>query len=173
MDIETPNPTPPPNPRTVQERTVDYLEKKAEIPLIAAMAAAERLSWENERQQRMIDAEDRAAASAMGWEIPEPEPEEEDGLKVTAAGDVKIEQHPAAEVAAKGLGALAAGLLGAAFPGAGIVGALAYHFLLAPKNEPPPPSPASAVAAPGDETLEIGLGRIEDYPFPTMPKGNE
>lgn len=47
---------------TVDQKTVDYVEKKGRVHFIPALAAAERLEWEAERQKRMIDAEDRAAA---------------------------------------------------------------------------------------------------------------
>lgn len=53
------------------------------------------------------------------------------------------------------LGPLLAALLGAAIPGAGVVG-----YLLNQTETP-------AVQQSTDETVEIGLGRIEDYPKPS------
>lgn len=48
-------------------------------------------------------------------------------------------------------GPLLAALLGAAIPGAGLVGYLLSH------------SPGVSQSSNPDETVEIGLGRIEDY----------
>ena len=112
----------------------------------------DRLQAESRRQQRMIRAEDKAGAKAMGWEIsPEAEPED---MGTTILGDVT---HPAPVVispeasGSRAFPMLAAALLGAAIPGAGL-GVLALDML----------TDKVPAASHEDNTLDIGLRKIED-----------
>lgn len=136
---------------TLQDRTADYVEKKGLLHLIPAVAAAERLEWEAERQMRMIDAEDRAAAEAMGWNLPEADDEEQgEAMKQTVLGDLHTTINQAVPEKAKGMFGklLTTGLLGA---GLGVGGALMGNMLT--------DSPDTDT----DTTVEMGLGKIEDY----------
>lgn len=134
---------------TLQDRTADYIEKKGRLHLIPATAAAERLEWEAERQMRMIEAEDRKVAKELGWEIPEGEQAGQgDSMKQTVLGDLTINQTQPEKDKSSFSKLLATGLLGA---GLGVGGVLLGNML------------SDSPDTDTDTSVEMGLGKIEDY----------
>lgn len=138
--------TKPPFP----ERMRTLAEKALRMELWTGVIGNNQLDWHAHREQRMVDAEDRAVAKSLGWPL-EDAPEGDD-VHTTILGDVN---HPPGQRPPRGiLGPLGAALLGAAIPGAGIIGyLLADH--LAGDDTPAP------VVQPGKD-YGLGLRKLED-----------
>jgi hypothetical protein len=138
--------------KSVADRTIEYVHGNGKLGQFAALKAAKLFGFHADRQKKMIEAEDNAAAKAMGWEMSQAE--EGEDVETNVLGDQTTTTNITHE-AAKGLGTVAAMMLGGSVPLAAIAGAAAWHLL--------GPKPDGRTFE--DETVEIGIGKIEDY-FP-------
>lgn len=155
---------------------MDYLQKKGRLKLWGGALAMEHLQDESERQRKNIAAEDAAVRKTMGWEqAAESNPQhhspddESEAMRQTVLGDIN---HPTPMIfnsppapASNGLGPLLALAIGSFIPGAGLAGYLLAD-LLQPDTQPVPPQPAPVVSDDTGESVNLGLGRLEDYTTP-------
>ena len=130
---------------------VKYLNGLGKLKLWSGVMAQQAIQDTHQEQMQNRKAESAWTRKAL-WDSDESETDEM-GNQQTILGDVT---NPTPIVVAgsqsSALGPLLSALLGAAIPGAGLAG-----YLLSQSPEPvvQPSNP--------DETVQIGLGRIEDY----------
>jgi hypothetical protein len=112
------------------------------------------LKKHQQRTDRNLDAED-AAVRAQAWDTETGSDDQEEGLvDTTILGDVTNPTPVVISQSGNKLGPLiAAALLGAGIPLAGVAG-----YLLSQSQATPVPAVEQS-----DESVDLGLGRIEDY----------
>jgi len=140
-----------------RNRVVKYLDRMGRLKQWSGIMANQAIQDTHQEQMLNRKAESAWTRKAL-WDSDESETDEM-GNQQTILGDVT---NPTPIVVSgsqsSSLGPLLAALLGAAIPGAGLVG-----YLLS-QSPAPIVQPANS-----DETVEIGLGRIEDYFKETSP----
>lgn len=152
------------------QKAASYLERKGRLKLWSGMMANQSLQAHMERQNKNQEAED-AFVRKTAWGQQSPPAAEPPDMGNTFLGDV-TQTHPTPIVIAgaqqgSGLGKLLAGVaLGTLIPAAGVGGFFASQ-LLQPK--PPAAQPAGQPTTMTDETVDIGLGRLEDL----LPAGSD
>lgn len=147
--------------KTRLQRATQYLDKKGRLDLFTGLIGARSLEATAQEQAKNQEAESKWARDKV-WGSDNAQQPENEAMGDTILGDVT---HPTPIVIngnngggslGKTLATLAAGtLLGGTGVGGGI--ALAYQLL---KDDP---EPAPVVEPNDDETVSIGLGKIEDY----------
>lgn len=143
---------------TLVEKAAKAGLSRWKLETLTGLLGLQALLHHQQESARNISAENRHARKALWGDDTPTEDDGEDMQGGIVLGDVT---HPTPVVIAgapqgSGIGKLLAGLaLGTLIPAAGVGGFLASQLL-----QPKPP--AAAAQATTDETVDIGLGRLED-----------
>lgn len=129
------------------------MKQLGKIQTLAALNSAEDMVDHAEEQRKNREAESAwMRKHVWDWQGDG----ESDDMRQTVLGDINNITQPAASAATKSAAWLMPLLLGMSIPGAAGLGALAMSQFMASK-------PTENPSGYSDETIEIGLGRIEDY----------
>jgi len=132
-------------------RTTDFFNKKGRLNLWANLIGVQSLQDSQAENLKNQQAENQWYRKQMGYE-----PESEDDVSTTILGDVFQQPTPQAKQGLSTLAAIGIGLAAAGIPVAGVGGFVLSQML--EKSEP-----TQVIDTNTDETVSIGLGRIEDY----------
>ena len=153
-----------------QDQAVEVMRDRADIQTASGLLALQSLNRRARLSHQMQEAEERGVAAQLGWDVPERTPEEETD-DVIHLGDSKVEHHhhPAQgetgdSARNKIMKTVLAAAIGAAVPGAGIVG----HMLADKAVDAAAPKIDQVI----DKTVDIGLLREEDLSPVDIPSGN-
>ena len=128
-----------------------FLTKKGRQETLLGMVSVDSIDSFSGRQARLQAAEEESVAKTMRWDMKSDE--EGDEMKNLVAGDMTTNHYQPEKKSM--LGPLLAAGLGMAIPGAGLVGFLANNYLSS--------KPDVIENIIDGETVNLGLGRIEDY----------
>lgn len=151
------NPHPSQSP-DLKNQAIDYWKRRGLLQLWTGVIGNQRLQHENDATRKNREAEEAHVRKNV-WGYTDPE-QSEDDMGHTILGDINnpapvVYPPPQASV----LPALAAAALGALVPAAGIGGYLLSQGVHRSGSQTEP-TPATAH---DDESVNLGLGRIEDY----------